>query len=116
LADRGTPPAVARSEFNWNIEVVNRFCDLLAAMKWDVQWFCYARVDTLDETTIERLARSGCRYLGVGIESGSPDLLRLYKDRYDRRRCRRPYKLAGGTASQRWDISSSDCRERRPLL
>jgi len=85
LAGQGVRGLLLReATFNWNIEVVNRFCDLLAAMKWDVQWFCYARVDTLDETTIERLARSGCRYLGVGIESGSPDLLRLYKDRYDR--------------------------------
>ncbi len=40
-----------------------------------VPWGCHGRVDTLDEARLELMARSGCTWLGFGVESASPKIL-----------------------------------------
>ncbi len=40
-------------------------------------WDCDARVDLVDAELLGEMARSGCRKVGFGVESGSPTILRL---------------------------------------
>jgi anaerobic magnesium-protoporphyrin IX monomethyl ester cyclase len=41
-----------------------------------VKWSSYARISNLDRTLLEKMARSGCVALDIGVESGSEKLLR----------------------------------------
>jgi radical SAM superfamily enzyme YgiQ (UPF0313 family) len=45
-------------------------------------WTCLSRVDTLDEERATALKEAGCRRVYLGIESGSPRILRLYGKDY----------------------------------
>jgi anaerobic magnesium-protoporphyrin IX monomethyl ester cyclase len=48
-------------------------CEALA--REGVEWGCHGRVDTADDERLALMARSGCRWLGFGIESGSQRIL-----------------------------------------
>jgi radical SAM superfamily enzyme YgiQ (UPF0313 family) len=41
-----------------------------------VKWSSYARIENLDETLLEKMKRSGCVALDIGLESGSIEVLR----------------------------------------
>ena len=57
-----------------NAKTFSRFCDELIARDLDVHWFGNARADNLtDPVFVERLRKSGCWMLAMGIESASPD-------------------------------------------
>lgn len=40
------------------------------------RWWAMTRVSTADAALVEHMARAGCDYLGFGVESGSPRVLR----------------------------------------
>jgi radical SAM superfamily enzyme YgiQ (UPF0313 family) len=50
---------------------VNGICDLIAERGWDLNIWAYARVDTVKDAMLEKLARAGFRWLALGIESAS---------------------------------------------
>ena len=54
---------------------VTRFCDLLDAEGLRIDWAVLGRVDTVTESMLKRMARSGCRSVQFGIESGNQELL-----------------------------------------
>lgn len=68
--------------FNHSRPLIERFCEHLLRRNFRFTWFCFARPDTLDEELIALMARAGCRYLGLGLESADPALLARYKDRF----------------------------------
>lgn len=43
-----------------------------------IPWFCYARVDQLDQRIAERLAEAGCRRVFLGVESMHQETLDYY--------------------------------------
>jgi len=47
------------------------FCQGLIDNEVDISWRCLGRLDLIDEETIRLMKKSGCYYIGVGIESGS---------------------------------------------
>lgn len=51
------------------------FCRLMTRGASPVGWICETRVDTLNEETVRRMARAGCRAWYVGVESGSRRVL-----------------------------------------
>lgn len=51
------------------------FCDRLIREKMNLKWYCNARVDTITEEMIEKMALAGCRVIRYGIESASQELL-----------------------------------------
>jgi anaerobic magnesium-protoporphyrin IX monomethyl ester cyclase len=60
-----------------NAKSFSQFCDELIARRLDVKWFANARADNLqDPAFLERLKRSGCWMLSMGVESGSDDTRR----------------------------------------
>jgi len=45
---------------------------------FNLKWLCETRVDTLDKGIIEIMARSGCKVLYIGFESGSQHMLDVF--------------------------------------
>jgi anaerobic magnesium-protoporphyrin IX monomethyl ester cyclase len=52
------------------------FCDGLQALGLGVQWECLTRADLLDEDLVTKMAAAGCATIRLGIESGSPRILK----------------------------------------
>ena len=44
-----------------------------------IRWSCSTRIDHLDDKTIELLGRGGCQEIAVGLEAGSPDILKIIR-------------------------------------
>ena len=62
--------------------------DLCAALRSSglherVSWACSTRVDWLDPELIREIARSGCRSVFLGVESGSPRILKSVRKEVD---------------------------------
>ncbi|HPQ68255.1 MAG TPA: radical SAM protein [bacterium] len=64
--------------FNFSPERTAEICRGLLELQ-PLQWTALARLDRLDEQTVALMARSGCRRLYVGVESGSQRMLELYQ-------------------------------------
>jgi radical SAM superfamily enzyme YgiQ (UPF0313 family) len=59
---------------------VYNFCELLSKEYLNIKWGCQgARIDSLEKIDFRKLEESGCKYLYVGIESGSEKVLKYIK-------------------------------------
>jgi radical SAM PhpK family P-methyltransferase len=61
--------------FNVPFPRFKEICRLMIKNKYDFNWFSYFRCSNSDEEAIELMARSGCKGVFLGIESGSPRIL-----------------------------------------
>ncbi|NQT84430.1 radical SAM protein, partial [bacterium] len=61
--------------FTVNRERVERICELILKERLDIDWFCEARVDTVDEDLLRKMREAGCCRIGFGVESGSETVL-----------------------------------------
>ncbi len=52
-------------------ERVNRICDLIIQRGYDLNIWCYARVDTVNERMLKKMKQAGINWLAYGIESAS---------------------------------------------
>ncbi|MGE3842102.1 MAG: radical SAM protein [Vicinamibacterales bacterium] len=60
-----------------NAKTFSHFCDLLIERQLNIHWFGNARADNLTNPEfVQRLSRSGCWMLSMGIESASPETRR----------------------------------------
>jgi radical SAM superfamily enzyme YgiQ (UPF0313 family)/glycosyltransferase involved in cell wall biosynthesis len=68
--------------FTLNRPRVHAFCEGIRKMPTKLAWACESRVNTLcDEELVDEIARSGCRAVYLGVESGSQNILNtLCKD------------------------------------
>ncbi len=55
------------------------FCSRIVDQGIDIEWLCSARADTLDKEMISLMARSGCKKILLGIETGSQRMQKLIK-------------------------------------
>lgn len=55
------------------------FCQTLLRENLNINYRVTSRADTLDEERLEWMAKSGCRSISIGIESGSDKILKLMK-------------------------------------
>lgn len=55
---------------------VNKICDLIIDKNYNLDIYCSTRVDYLNENLIKKMARSGFKWIGIGIESGNERILR----------------------------------------
>jgi len=58
-----------------------------------LKWVSNAHIHTLDEEDIPLMRESGCHYLKIGIESGSPRILKNIRKNLDLDRARHVFKL-----------------------
>ena len=54
---------------------VEMLCKQLGTLQYDIQWSCYARADNLDDDILNLMAKSGCKKVYLGLESGSDSVL-----------------------------------------
>ncbi len=52
------------------------FCSLLIDSRADILWNCQSRVSAIDEELLVMMKRSGCECIQLGVESGSPRILK----------------------------------------
>ena len=57
--------------FVLNKRHVEEICDRIIERGYDLNIWAYARVDTVEESLLEKLYKAGFRWLALGIESGS---------------------------------------------
>ncbi len=65
--------------FTWYREWVMEICDLIIARGLKIAWVCNARADTANDAMLARMKAAGCWMIGLGIESGSADILKRIK-------------------------------------
>lgn len=67
--------------FTFKRDWAEGFCRRLMSEIPDLTWCCPngIRLDTLDENLVKLMKKSGCYYLSVGIETGSPRIMKLMK-------------------------------------
>jgi len=72
-----------------NAKTFGAFCEELIARNLDIRWFGNARADNLtDPAFVQRLRRSGCWMLAMGIESASTDIRKDMVKRLDEQKIR----------------------------
>lgn len=59
--------------FIWNEERTAALCAIMK--KYDIVWGCQARADAITEPIARMLSESNCRYVDLGVESFSPEIL-----------------------------------------
>jgi p-methyltransferase len=62
--------------FNVPLPRFKEICQLMIRKDYRFNWFSYFRCSNSDEEAIELMARSGCKGVFLGIESGSPEILK----------------------------------------
>ncbi len=64
--------------FTLNKSFVKEFCERLIKMNLSITWACPngVRLDTLDKETLQLMEKAGCYSFAIGIESGSPRILK----------------------------------------
>lgn len=64
---------VLDDEFLWNEERTLSICN--GIRDFGLEWLCLARPDMITEKSVAAMADAGCRYIDLGIESFSQDIL-----------------------------------------
>lgn len=67
--------------FTVDKERIIKFCDLLISRGLDVDWYCSARIDTIDRELALKLKEARCTGIFVGIETGSQKMQEIIKKR-----------------------------------
>lgn len=65
--------------FTWKKDWVMKFCQQLIRRKLEIRWGTNSRVDTIDEEMARLMKKAGCDIIGLGIESGSQEILEKMK-------------------------------------
>jgi radical SAM superfamily enzyme YgiQ (UPF0313 family) len=65
--------SIVDDQFLWEEERTLKICDGIKDL--GIQWGCLARADRVSKETAEAMAKAGCRYVDLGIESLNPKTL-----------------------------------------
>ena len=66
----------ADDTFTVSRQRIEMFCQLMIDRRIDIDWGCNVRVDTVDQFLLELMKSAGCKDIWIGVESGSPRVLR----------------------------------------
>ncbi len=77
VGDHGISNFYFRADtFTWRRPWVIELCDRIIASGLKINWVTNSRVNTLDEGMLAKMKAAGCWMLGLGIESGSAEILK----------------------------------------
>lgn len=65
--------------FTLNKSNVIKICEGIIKEKLELNWFCYARADHLDEEILTMMKKAGCKLVKIGVETGDPEIMKLIK-------------------------------------
>lgn len=68
--------------FNMPLSYAKEFCRALIAHRLNISWRCIFYPGIFDREFIDLLARSGCREVSLGFESGCDHILRIMNKKY----------------------------------
>lgn len=63
--------------FLFDRDRVERFCRLAGEEDFSVNWGCSVRAEAVDREILRSMKKAGCYYIYLGIESGSPRVLKV---------------------------------------
>ncbi len=72
---------IADDLFTANKKRVRELCQEILNRNIKFGWSAFARVDTVDEETLEIMKKAGCDAVSFGIESGNPEMLKRVRKR-----------------------------------
>lgn len=72
---------------------LRKFCNLMVERGLNIPWACESRVSTIDEESIELMAKAGVRGFYFGVESGSQRMLDILKKDITVEQIRKAFKL-----------------------
>ena len=71
------------SLLNGNIKALSRFCDLIINNQLRIKWEGQAIIrPEMTKELLEKMAKSGCKWLGYGVESGSEKVVHSMNKRF----------------------------------
>lgn len=79
--------------FNLPLPWAKEICRELIAADLDIRWMCILYPRFIDAEFVRLLAQAGCRHVGFGFESGSPEVLRAMNKRYTPEDVRRASRM-----------------------
>lgn len=64
--------------FNLDMDRAKNICREMISAKLDFTWVCSngLRADRVDQELADLLAQAGCTFVGIGVESGNPEILK----------------------------------------
>ena len=69
-------------------------CDMIIKSKLDIRWSCNARVNTVDEEMLFKIAEAGCTSIDFGVESGDSEILKCLKKGINLNQVKKAHHLA----------------------
>lgn len=69
--------------FTTNKKMVFDFCDTLVERGISINWSCSARLDTLSDDLLNAMYKAGCKWIFIGIESGSQRMQKIINKNLD---------------------------------
>jgi len=94
MRDYGAREILFREDnFTASKERVYEFCDLVHKENLDLSWMALSHVNSIDPEVARAMHDAGCWHLGMGVESGSPEIQRVLKKNLDLERARRAFDV-----------------------
>jgi len=87
--------------FTINKKRISAFCDALEQENIKINWECLTRIELLDEELVLKMQKTGMNYLKIGIETGSPRLLKATNKNVTLEQIKRGAKLLN-RLNQKW--------------
>ena len=82
--------------FTFNYNHARSICEEILDRGLDIVWACSngVRADKVDYSLLKLMKKAGCYYLAFGFESGSDNILKLYKKSLNKERAIQAVKIA----------------------
>jgi radical SAM superfamily enzyme YgiQ (UPF0313 family) len=94
MRDYGAREILFREDnFTASRERVVEFCDLLHKENLDLTWMALSHVNSMDADLARTMVEAGCWHLGMGVESGSPEIQRILKKNLNLDRAREAFDI-----------------------
>ena len=68
---------------------VNSFCQTLLDKNLKLLWECTTRLDLVDDLLIRHMKKAGCNRVGVGVESGDEEMLKIFNKKLTKEQIRK---------------------------
>ncbi len=76
-----------------NKQRVYEFCERIHAENLDLTWMALSHVNSVDADLARAMREAGCWHLGLGVESGSPDIQQVLRKNLDLDRARQAFEV-----------------------
>lgn len=70
-----------------------QICELIIKDKIDIEWFCFSRVDLVDEDFLRLMEKAGCHTIIFGVETANEGMLEKYRKGYKKEQIKDVFRL-----------------------